>query len=127
MYSMDNVDDPPNTYDVSYGETISGVEDHQEETHYEDNTDGNQQFHPPDTQKQCPPDTQDAPTAEQNMPTDNQMVNNQESIQQDMVDNSQEFDIKNSNNDTKEDTEVQEAPIASIERTTNKISQKQDR
>ena len=44
-----------------------------------------------------------------------------------MVDNSQEFDIKNSNNDTKEDTEVQEAPIASIERTTNKISQKQDR
>ena len=34
MSSMENVDDPPNTYDASYGEPISRVEDHEEEPHH---------------------------------------------------------------------------------------------
>ena len=35
MSSMDNFDEPPNTDDASYGDTIAGVEDHEENTHHE--------------------------------------------------------------------------------------------
>ena len=35
MTSIDNVENPPNTDDASYGETISGVEDNEEDTHHE--------------------------------------------------------------------------------------------
>ena len=32
---MDNVDNPPNTDDSSYGDTIAGVKYHEEEPHHE--------------------------------------------------------------------------------------------
>ena len=91
--SMDNVDDPPNTYDASYGETIVGVEDHEEEPHQEENTNGNQKGDPPETRKQHPPETQETYTSEHTMPTDNQTTNYQENIQEDEVGNSQESNI----------------------------------
>ena len=47
-----NIDNPPNTYDAFYGEPIAGVEDHEEETHHEENTDCNYQGHRPNTQQQ---------------------------------------------------------------------------
>ena len=57
------------------------------------------------------------------MPTDNQTSNDQENVQEDEVGSSQESNITNANNDTKEETEVQDAPIEHIKSTTNKRSQ----
>ena len=37
---MDSVDNPPNKYYASYGEPITGVEDHEEKLNHEENTDG---------------------------------------------------------------------------------------
>ena len=67
---MDNVDDPPNADDASYGDTISGVEYQEEEPHHEENTDCHHQGHPPETQQQYPSETQDEPTAEHTRTTD---------------------------------------------------------
>ena len=100
---MDNVDYPHNKDDASYGEPISGVEDHGEEPHHEENTDGHHQGQPPETQY--------TPTAEHTMPTDTQTTNGKEYVQEDEVGNSQELDITNANNETKEETGVQKAPI----------------
>ena len=81
MSSMDNVENPPNTYYASYGEPIRVVEDHEEELHNEENVDFRLQGHPPETW--------DVPTAKQMMPTDIQMANNQEYVQKDEVCDSQ--------------------------------------
>ena len=51
MSRMDNVYDPPNTDCASYGEPITGVEDHEEEPHEEDNTNDHHQGLPPVMQK----------------------------------------------------------------------------
>ena len=74
---MDSVDNPPNKYYASYGEPITGVEDHEEKLNHEENTDGHWEVNPPDTW--------DVPTAKQMMPTDTQMTNNQEDVQEDEV------------------------------------------
>ena len=50
MSSMDNVDNPSNTDDASYGEPITGVEDHAEDPHHEKNIDDRHQGHPQETQ-----------------------------------------------------------------------------
>ena len=91
-------DNPPNTYDASYGDPISVVEDHEEDTNHEGTTNGHQQVHPPETQKQYPPETKDAP-----MPTDTQTTNNQGHVQEDEVGDSQDPNITH----TKENTKVQ--------------------
>ena len=51
------------------------------------------------------------------------MMNNQEDVQGDELGDSQQSYIVNANNDTKDKTEVQEAPISPIEITANKRSQ----
>ena len=119
MSSIDNVDDPPNTDDALYGEPIAGVEDHKEEPHHEDNTNGHHQGQTPETQKKYPPESQDAPTAEQTMPADTQTTNYQENVQEDEVGDSRESNITH----TTEETEVQKETIAPIESTTKKRSQ----
>ena len=89
MYRIDNFDEPNNTDDASYGDTIAGVEDHEEEPHHEENTNGHQKYHPLENHKQYPPEAQFAPTSEQKMPIDTQTTNNQEDVQEDEVGDSQ--------------------------------------
>ena len=57
------------------------------------------------------------------MPTYTQKTNAQDFFQEDEVGDSQQSYIANSNNKTKEKTEVQEVPIDPIEIITNKRSQ----
>ena len=54
------------------------------------------------------------------IPTDTPTTKNLEYVQEIEVGDSQELDITNNNNDTNEETEVQEAHISPIKSTTNK-------
>ena len=93
MYSTDNFYNPIYTDDASYGDPITGMEDHEEDLHHEDNTDGHQHGHPTETQdvpittdnqttnnqeydKEVPPETQDAPT-----PINTKKTNDQGNVQ----------------------------------------------